>query len=239
MAPQTPVRGIIFDIGDVLFSWTANTDAAIPPKTLREMMSSHTWCEYECGRLQQNTCYAQIAQEFSVEVSQVAKAFSQARETVQLNRMALALIKDLNKSPLVKVYAMSNMGNEDFAALSELMDWSLFDRVFISGAVGMRKPDHAFFCHVLAEIDIPPEQLVFVDDKRENVFAAESLGLQGVIFDSFTMPKLQASFGGPVSKGYGFLYRNAKQFSSVTDSGIDVPGDNFAPLIILEATQDR
>ena len=238
MSSQGPVKGIIFDLGDVLFTWSPNTNTSISAGTLRKILSSSTWFEYECGRLKQDACYEQIAQEFSVEDSQVAEAFSQARESLQPEEMVVTFLKHLRESALVKLYAMSNVAREDFAALAQKMDWSLFDRVFTSGAVGMRKPDPNFFNYVLDEIKLAPEQVVFVDDKRENVLAADCLGLRGILFDNSTVHNLQILLGGPVAKGYEYLYRNAKQFDSITDGGVVVQ-DNFAELLILEATQDQ
>lgn len=237
MSLQVPVRGIIFDLGDVLFTWSPNTNTTISAGTFRKMLSSSTWLEYECGRLKQDACYELIAQEFSVEASQVAEAFSQARESLQPDDMIVTFLKHLRKSASVNVYVMSNVAREDFAALSRKMDWSLFDRVFISGAVGMRKPDHGFFRYVLEEIKLAPETVVFVDDKRENVLAADRLGIRGILFDNSTVHTLQTLLGGPVARGYEYLYQNAKQFDSITDGGVVVQ-DNFAELLILEATQD-
>ena len=238
MSLQVPLRGIIFDLGDVLFTWSPNTNTTISAGTLRKILSSSTWFEYECGRLTQDTCYEQIAQEFSIEASQVAEAFSQARESLQPEDTVVKFLQHLGKSASVNVYAMSNVAREDFAALSRKMDWSLFDRVFTSGAVGMRKPDHNFFCYVLEEIKLAPEQVVFVDDKRENVLAADRLGIRSILFDNSTIHNLQTLLGGPFARGYEYLYRNAKQFNSITDGGIVVQ-DNFAELLILEATQDQ
>ena len=237
-ALQVPTKAIIFDLGDVLFNWSPNTNTSISGATFRKMLSSPTWFEYECGQLKQESCYSRIAQEFGIEASQVAEAFSQARESLQPNDTVVAFLKHLRSRAQVKVYAMSNVAREDFAALSRKMDWSLFDRVFTSGAAGMRKPDYGFYCHVLQEIDLNPDQVVFVDDKQENVLAADDLGIRGILFDSFTVQTLRALLGSPVARGYEYLHRNAKQFSSITDGGVVVQ-DNFAELLILEATQDK
>ena len=235
---QVPVRGIIFDLGDVLFTWSPNTSTAISAGIFRKILSSSTWLEYECGRLKQDACYEQIAQEFSIEASQVVEAFAQARESLQPEDTVVTFLKHLRKSALVNVYAMSNVAQEDFAALSQKMDWSLFDQVFTSGAVGMRKPDPDFFSYVLEEIKLAPEQVIFIDDKQENVLAADRLGIRGILFDNSTVHTLQTLLGDPVARGYEYLYRNAKQFDSITDGGVVVQ-DSFAELLILEATQDQ
>lgn len=238
MSPRVPIRGIIFDLGDVLFTWSPNTDTNISAGTLREILSSPTWFEYECGRLEQDACYTQIAREFCIEASQIAEAFSQARASLQPNDVAVNFIRDLRKSAHVNVYAMSNVSVEDFAALSEKMDWSLFDQVFTSGAVSMRKPDPNFFRHVLDRVELAPEQLVFVDDKQENVLAANRLGIKGIVFDDSTIHTLETMLDDPIARGYEYLYRNVRQFHSITDSGVVVK-DNFSQLLILEATQDK
>ena len=238
MPLETPRKGIIFDLGDVLFTWSANTSTTVSAGTLRKIISSSIWFEYECGRLEQAACYEKIAQEFSIEASQVAEAFSQARESLQPDDMVVAFLKDLRNLVSVNVYAMSNISREDFATLSGKMDWSLFDRVFTSGEAGMRKPDSCFYHHVLEEIKLAPEQVVFIDDKQENVQAAGRLGIEAVLFENSTVPTLQKLLACPVARAYEYLYRNAKHFSSFTDSGVMLQ-DNFSQLLILEATQDQ
>jgi len=132
---------------------------------------------------------------------------------------------------------MSNIDKEDLAALSEKMDWSLFDQVFASGEAGMRKPNLDVFHHVLQDIKLTPEHVAFVDDKKENVLAAETLGIKALIFDHSTLNNLQTMLNGQVAKGCKYMYSNAKNFDSVTESGVIV-ADNFSQLLILEAMQD-
>jgi len=69
------------------------------------------------------------------------------------------------------------------------------------------------------------------------VLAANEVGIRGLVFDSETMYALQDILHGPIARGYDYLHRSGKQFDSVTDNGLSV-GDNFAKLLILEATQD-
>ncbi|PSN60217.1 HAD-like protein [Corynespora cassiicola Philippines] len=237
MASLLPIQGVIFDLGDVLFQWSPHTNTSVSPQTLKNILQSTNWHDYERGTISQAQCYDKIAQEFVLEVSHIAEAFSQARESLQQDEQLVAFIKDLKHKYWLKVYAMSNVGREDFEALVEKMDWSLFDGVFASGVAGMRKPDPQFFQHVLREIDIESEKLVFLDDKQENVLAAEALGIKGIVFDGSAVPTLEKMLDNPVAKGYEYLRRNAKKHVSVTSTGVEID-DNFARLLILEATQD-
>ena len=59
----------------------------------------------------------------------------------------------------------------------------LFDVVVISGEVGLRKPDPRIY-HLAAErLGLSPAVCVFVDDFRENVEAAERVGMRGVFHE--------------------------------------------------------
>lgn len=240
---QRPKRTLIFDIGDVLFTWSANTKASVSPKLLKEMLSSNIWVEYECGRLSDIACYGQLAKRFAIPANEVAHAFSQARDSLQANIEMLEVIRELKKAygESLSVYAMSNISKEDYVVLaSKDADWSIFDRIFTSGHAGMRKPDLAFYHHVLEETQTLAQDVIFIDDKFENVFSARSLGMSGVVFDNTAnvARTLRNICGDPVGRGKDYLWRNAKCMDSLAENGM-VIRDNYAQLLILEATQNE
>ena len=98
MPPQTPPKGVIFDIGDFLFTWSPNTTTTIPAKMMRSIISSVIWTEYECGRIEQAACYQQFAQHFSVPAAEVAKAFSQAQDSLRPNNTMVSFIHELKEA---------------------------------------------------------------------------------------------------------------------------------------------
>lgn len=133
---------------------------------------------------------------------------------------------------------MSNVGQEDFEQLAANMDWTLFDRVFTSASAGMRKPESGFYQFVLDNIPLAGNHLVFFDDKKENVLAAEALGIRGFVFKDSVVDELRQIFFSPIAKGWRYLLENAKCCDSITKSGITF-GDNFAKLLILDALRDK
>jgi HAD superfamily hydrolase (TIGR01509 family) len=52
-----------------------------------------------------------------------------------------------------------------------------FDRILASFHLGVRKPEPAFFHRLLDELGLAPLQVLFVDDRQENVAAARDAGL--------------------------------------------------------------
>jgi HAD superfamily hydrolase (TIGR01509 family) len=58
----------------------------------------------------------------------------------------------------------------------------VFQRVFVSSDLGLRKPDGAAFEAVGAAIGVPCEKVLFFDDTAENVEGARAVGMQAVHF---------------------------------------------------------
>ncbi|KAI4212896.1 MAG: hypothetical protein LQ351_004421 [Letrouitia transgressa] len=245
MLVQSPPKGIIFDLGDVLLTWSPNTSTKISAQLMRKILSSTIWSEYECGYLEQDVCYDQIAQYFSVSAFEVADAFAQARGSLQPNHALIAVIRHLKRQfeGVMEIYAMSNISKEDFAILSKtkIFEWSsVFDQVFVSGHVGMRKPDPEFYRHVLLGTNLAPQETLFIDDKTENVLAAKSLGIDSIMFNNniSVIHALRSLLNDPTGRAFEFLYHRQRPFNSVTDTGIDIP-DNFAQLLLLDTMQDQ
>ncbi|MFA5778480.1 MAG: HAD family phosphatase [Candidatus Paceibacterota bacterium] len=57
-----------------------------------------------------------------------------------------------------------------------------FDALEISCDDGLKKPDQKCFMSILEKLNIKPEESIFIDDKQENLDAAENLGMKSLIF---------------------------------------------------------
>ena len=235
-------KTIIMDLGDVLFTWSAPTNTAISGGTLRRIISSTIWYEYECGLISEEVCYARVAEQFSLPPCEVAEVFSQARNSLQSNDAMIEVIRELKtaSNQAVCVYAMSNISKEDYAILSKKpADWAVFDQIFISADAGMRKPNLKFYQYVLDATQTDPKDAILVDDRIENILSARSIGIQGIVFDNTLNVScaLRNLLGDSVQRGKEFLNRNARQLHSATKSHVTIQ-DNFAQLLILDATND-
>lgn len=234
---------LILDLGGVLFSWSTKTKTSISTQTLKSILSSPPWREYECGRITIEVCHDQVGERFSFQPSEVAEALLQAGVSLQSNDAMISLVHELKEASngTLRVYAMSNISKPDYVILAKMpVNWSVFDEVFISGDAGMRKPDLSFYRHVLEVTHTAVQDAIFVDDNFGNVFAARSLGIRGVLFDNNVnvSQSLRNLFGNPVRRGQDFLSCNAHQLHTITDSDV-VVHDNFAQLLILGATNNE
>lgn len=57
-----------------------------------------------------------------------------------------------------------------------------FEKFFLSYEIGALKPDPAIYEYVLTHIDVPAQQILFIDDLEQNVAGAESVGIKGIVF---------------------------------------------------------
>src|SRR4051794_8880648 len=228
--PPSNFPNLIVDIGDVLFSWTAQTNTAISPKVLKNILHSPTWFEFERGQVTMERCYKRLGAEFSLDPEAVAEAFNQAQETLKLNEDLFGLIHGLKQASngQIRVFIMSNIAQPHFEILRSKYDiWSIFDGVYLSCEAHERKPHLGFYKYVLDKSGVDPHRTLFVDDKVENVLSARSFGFHGIVFDppDKALRTLRNLVSDPVERGREFLRRNARlpALECFTNSGNLVP----------------
>jgi putative hydrolase of the HAD superfamily len=85
----------------------------------------------------------------------------------------------------VKIAVLSNMPIEISRYMRQHAPWfSDFDYVCFSAEVQLAKPDAAIFYACLKTVHSKPEECLFIDDRVENVEAAQALGMQALKFQS-------------------------------------------------------
>ena len=234
-------KTIIFDLGDVLFHWSAKSVTALPRQTLKCVMLSPIWNALERGEIEETAAFEAIGTELSIDPDFIRAALAQARTTLRVDTELIAKLRELKASTGVRVVAMTNIGKNDYGYLCEfLTDWSLFDQVFTSFEVGTRKPELEFYKFVLREARADPSGTIFVDDKIENVIAARSLGINGIVFESGykLLRELNSLLLNSISRGRHYLKDNAGKHHSMIEDGTPIH-DNFSQFLLLEATRDR
>jgi putative hydrolase of the HAD superfamily len=61
--------------------------------------------------------------------------------------------------------------------------YELFEKNYYSHEMGLRKPDPRIYQIVLEENNLIPGETLFIDDLSENIDAAKSLGMQGLLIE--------------------------------------------------------
>ncbi|MCJ1282605.1 hypothetical protein MMC26_001930 [Xylographa opegraphella] len=230
---------LILDLGDVLFHWSPVTRSAVSAKDLKKMISSSIWSEYERGFFSEECCCEKLGHAYNYSTTDIREAMAVVRSSFQLDESMYSAVCELKKAYNLQVIVMSNMSIPDYALVRNLFpDETVFDEVFISGLVGMRKPDHQYFRHVLEETRIIPLSAIFVDDKLVNVESAQSLGIKGLVRKNTadTICELWATLDHSAKLCQQVFYAASKGFSS-TVAEVNSFDDDWSPVQILDIDQ--
>ena len=77
----------------------------------------------------------------------------------------------------VPVFALTNFGKYSFEEALPKMDFLTdFDRLYVSGRMGVIKPDPRIYEMVEADCGMAPDRLLFTDDRTDNITAAARRG---------------------------------------------------------------
>jgi putative hydrolase of the HAD superfamily len=98
----------------------------------------------------------------------------------------------------IRTAILSNMGDSVLDSIEREFPWiGNFDVLVWSYQLRMAKPEPAIYRHVLKELGTPPEETLFIDDKRLNIEAAQALGMKALVFT--TIERLR---GDLIAAGY-------------------------------------
>lgn len=185
---MTKISAIIFDLGGVIL----NIDQE---KTLRafrrlglELEDVHSempiFNEFETGRLSVEEFRLILKTKLHGQISDEQIDAAWNAMILDLPKDRLEIIRKLRKQ--VKVYLLSNTNalhmQEFYKTLEHthgVETWNnLFDTIFYSYQIGLRKPDTACYRYICRLINLAPEQCLFIDDSKVNIRGAEAAGLK-------------------------------------------------------------
>ncbi|KAI0438652.1 HAD-like protein [Xylaria telfairii] len=240
MASNT--RGLIFDLGGVLLDWDLHRVPGLSSGQFLTTMNTTTWHDLDRGVLSLKEACREFGELLGVDPATIESSLEQAQLSLTVNCSLVQTIHDLEQSNLgLKFYVMSNISREHFQIVKSLeIPWSIFNMVFTSGAEGMRKPDLCFFQHVIKQTGLHPDELLMVDDSADNICAARSLGMHGMLVDNKLARSggvLRNLFQDPMSRAERYMSINSRKHHCTIEGHEDlVLKDNFSQLLIWELT---
>lgn len=181
-------KAVVFDIGNVLVTWAPERmyDQVLP-RAAREALFAKVDLHGMNDRVDRGAPWRET-------VYETAKRFPEDAALIRLwhdrwIEMASPLIAHswrllrALRAQGVPVFALTNFGRESFAyARTIYPELDEFDRRFISGHLGVIKPEPEIYAMLEAETGLSGPDLFFTDDRVENIAAATSRGWRGHIF---------------------------------------------------------
>lgn len=186
-----PPQAVIFDIGNVLTRWQPEAfyDRVIGEARRRALFAEvdlhHMNDLVDAGALFRETIYDWAARhpgwgpEIRMWYDRWIELASPRIEG------AIALQRAL-RAKGVPVFALTNFGRYSFDEALPRMDFLHdFDRTYVSGRMGVIKPDPRIYEMVEQDCGLPPESLLFTDDRADNIAAAARRGWETHLFEGW------------------------------------------------------
>ena len=182
-------EAVIFDIGNVLIEWQPERfyDKEIGEDRRRAMFDAVDlhWMNERVDR----------GEHFTETIYSTADTYPQWRDEIRMwhdrwielatpvidhsvRLMAALQAKD------IPVFSLTNFGIQSYAyAATHYPFLNAFDRDFISGHLGVTKPDPAIYSKVQETAGLHGPAILFADDREDNIKAAQAFGWQTHLFE--------------------------------------------------------
>ncbi len=104
----------------------------------------------------------------------------------KIDTQIVSYIKDLRDKKIICLLATNNEKYRFAYMLSKMGFDKIFDKSYCSALLGCKKPDQEFFSKILTDLkDIKKEEVLFWDDKTENVQGAKDFGINAELYINF------------------------------------------------------
>lgn len=176
------IKAIIFDFyGVVCYEVGSNWYKTRPPKELVAELKEKYDAPSDIGAISEEEFFAGIApsvglsgKEVRLEWIKASKIDKNLIEYIKKLKLKYKIAICSNTAPRIFRETLQTNGIED-----------LFDVVVSSSEVGMVKPNPDIYWHTLKELDVEPEEALFIDDRESNLEGARAVGIRTLLYKNF------------------------------------------------------
>lgn len=184
------IKSVIFDFGNVLVDW--NPAYLFLPY----FGGDEQKCRYFTDKICNREWFTRMdsGESMDVCVADLQKQYPQYAEPIAMFRDCwfdmchgdlpgmLDIILDL-KAKGVGVYGLTNWPAETFEeARRRFKTIGNIDNYVVSSSVHLAKPDPKIYQILLSKYNLNACECIFIDDRKDNVDAAISLGMSGIVY---------------------------------------------------------
>lgn len=105
------------------------------------------------------------------------------KDSIGVNPEMYELVSQL-KGKNIPIAMLSNIDDRLARLIRDFGLYEPFDPCLLSCEIGLEKPDPKIYDILLKKMNLPAKNIVFVDDRLENVEAAQKMGFDAILFTS-------------------------------------------------------
>ena len=192
------IRNVVFDIGQVFLRLNHQpflrflTEKGVDVPHLDELLTRIAFEDHETGRLDGAGLMERLA---GLATEPVAHADLHAKwvDMFELQPRMVDLAHRLSER--YRVYLLSNIGDLHWAHVSrEYRLHQIGHGAVLSYLAGVMKPHEGIYVEAERRFALEPAQTVFIDDRAENIVAAQARGWHGIVHSGYdtTVAELRA-----------------------------------------------
>lgn len=117
------------------------------------------------------------------------------KDAIGVNPKMYALVDQL-KEQQIPVALLSNIDERLSKLIRDFGLYKPFEPCLLSCEIGVEKPDLKAYELLLKTLNLPAQDVVFIDDRLENVEAAKTIGLDAILFESEQQLRNELSIRG-------------------------------------------
>jgi putative hydrolase of the HAD superfamily len=187
------VKAFIFDFGGVIVrteddrprhQWDERLGLPVG-SVERAVRHSDIWIQAQLGRILPKMYWKGVAELLYMKGESIDELRRDFFSADRLNYRVIDLIQDIRNLH----YPIALLSNESLELEARLQDYGikdLFDHVLISAQIGMMKPDPTAYRVALQTLRVLPQQAVLIDASLPSVRAAQTLGINTILFRADT-----------------------------------------------------
>ncbi|MDP1727792.1 MAG: HAD family phosphatase [Bacteroidota bacterium] len=181
------IKNIIFDLGGVILNLdqnrTLNAFKLLGADLEAYNESLSIFKEYETGKIDSYTFKQTIHLELKGTVSHEQIEIAWNSMLLDLPPRRVELVQKLKtRYRLILLSNTNTMHMDDIYKVNgrEIFD-SLFDKIYLSHEIGLRKPNLDCYDFVLKDAGLLAHETIFIDDSITNIKGAEAAGIRSIL----------------------------------------------------------
>lgn len=188
-----PLRAIVFDIGNVLYGWDPRflyqkliADADHLDWFLSHVITHEWHFQHDAGRPAAQTT-AELTAAFPDCADLIAAYVPRWLETISGPVPGMIALVDELAAAHIPLYGITNFSGEFWPRFRQTAPvFDHFIDIIVSGDERLTKPDPAIYALAFERFGIAAADALFIDDRAENIIAAQTAGMIGHLFTDAT-----------------------------------------------------
>jgi len=183
------ITSVVFDIGGVLIDWNPRYlfskvfDSEEEMEWFLSNICTYEWNVQQDGGKLFSVATAELSAQYPEYSDKIALYYGSWEEMLGGEiKETVKIFYELKKAGM-PLYALSNWSHEAFPVAYERYAFMKeFDGLVVSGYEKLLKPGHEIYRVLIDRYEINPAESVYIDDNKDNAFAAGELGFNAIHF---------------------------------------------------------